>query len=273
MAELLTVPEIKNHKIVNSREWTTARKELLRKEKELTHLRDELSRQRRDLPWEKVEKKYAFEGRNGKETLPDLFQGRSQLIIYHFMFGPGWKEGCVGCSFLADHLDGAVQHLEHHDVSFVVVSRAPFDEIEAFHKRMGWKFKWVSSYGSDFNYDYHVSFKKDSGKVYYNFEEQDFQIEESSGTSVFYRDPMDNMFHTYSSYARGGDIFLGAYNYLDITPKGRNENGPNYSLADWVRHHDRYENGGFVQSTGRFVAKADSSCRCDSEQVNITGRK
>ena len=142
MAELLTVPEIKNHKIVNSREWTTARKELLRKEKELTHLRDELSRQRRDLPWEKVEKKYAFEGRNGKETLPDLFQGRSQLIIYHFMFGPGWKEGCVGCSFLADHLDGAVQHLEHHDVSFVVVSRAPFDEIEAFHKRMGWKFKW-----------------------------------------------------------------------------------------------------------------------------------
>jgi predicted dithiol-disulfide oxidoreductase (DUF899 family) len=142
-----------------------------------------------------------------------------------------------------------------------------------FSKRMGWKFKWVSSYGSDFNYDYHVSFKKDSGKVYYNFEEQDFQIEESSGTSVFYRDPMDNMFHTYSSYARGGDIFLGAYNYLDITPKGRNENGPNYSLADWVRHHDRYENGGFVQSTGRFVAKADSSCRCDSEQVNNTGRK
>ena len=189
------------------------------------------------------------------------------------MFGPGWKEGCVGCSFLADHLDGAVQHLEHHDVSFVVVSRAPFDEIEAFHKRMGWKFKWVSSYGSDFNYDYHVSFKKDSGKVYYNFEEQDFQIEESSGTSVFYRDPMDNMFHTYSSYARGGDMFLGAYHYLDITPKGRNENGPNYSLADWVRHHDRYESGGFVQSTGRFVAKADSSCGCDSEQVNNTGRK
>jgi predicted dithiol-disulfide oxidoreductase (DUF899 family) len=266
MAEVITAPEIKNHKVVNADQWLAARKDLLSKERELTHLRDKISRQRRELPWEKVEKRYVFDGPNGKETLADLFQGRSQLITYHFMLGPGWKEGCVGCSFHADHMDGALQHLEHHDVSFVVVSRAPLAEIQAFQKRMGWKFKWVSSYGSDFNYDYQVSSKENSGKVYYNYEEQDFQIEEISGISVFYHEPGSDVFHTYSSYARGGDIFLGAYNYLDITPKGRNENGPNYSLADWVRHHDRYDADGSVHRSGRFVAADLKSARgCETE--------
>ena len=197
------------------------------------------------MPWEKVENKYVLEKRNGKETLADLFQGRSQLIIYHFMFGPGWKEGCAGCSFHADHMDGAIQHLEHHDVSYVVVSPAPFHEMEAFHKRMGWKFKWCRPTAATSTTTTTYRSKKDSGEVYYIFENRDFQIVESSGTSVFYRDPEDNVFHTYSSYARGGDIFLGAYNYLEITPKGRNENGPKYFLADWVRHHDRYDRGGF----------------------------
>ena len=239
------------------------------KEKELTRLRDQLSAERRKLPWVKVEKNYVFDGPNGKETLADLFDGRSQLIVYHFMFGPGWKEGCVGCSFLADNIDGALVHLEHHDVTYVAVSRAPFPEIEAYKKRMGWRFKWVSSYGSDFNYDYHVSFAKDDlakRKVFYNYEMQDLQSEEMSGRSVFYTDANGDIFHTYSSYARGGDMFLGTYAFLDITPKGRNETGPNHDLSDWVRHHDRYGHGGFVDPTGRYVApKGSDSCRGTGE--------
>jgi len=179
---------IENRKVVSRAEWLAARKELLIKEKQFTHLRDELSRQRLALPWVKVEKSYGFDGPNGKQTLADLFDGRSQLIIYHFMFGPGWGEGCVGCSFLSDHLSGPLMHLPHHDVSLVVVSRAPLAEIEAFRKRMGWGFKWLSSNGGDFNYDYHVSFDKDEiskGKVYYNFEMQEVFSEELPGVSVF----------------------------------------------------------------------------------------
>ena len=267
MAEETTACEMQNQKIVNPEQWLAARKELLAKERELTHLRDEISRRRRELPWEKVEKRYVFDGREGKLTLAELFEGRSQLITYHFMFGPGWKEGCVGCSFHADHMDGAIQHLEQHDVSLVVVARAPLAEIQAFQKRMGWKFKWVSSHESDFNYDFHVSFKANAGKVYYNYQEQDVQSEEMSGTSVFARGAAGEVFHTYSSYARGGDSFLGAHHYLDITPKGRNENGPNYSLADWVRHHDRYGTAGQVHSSGRFVAAEDlqTTCGCETE--------
>jgi predicted dithiol-disulfide oxidoreductase (DUF899 family) len=267
MGEVITAPEVQSRKVVNAEQWLAARKELLSKERELTHLRDEISRQRRELPWEKVGKQYVFDGPNGKETLADLFQGRGQLITYHFMLGPGWKEGCVGCSFHADHMDGAIPHLEHHDVSFVVVSRAPLAEIQTFQKRMGWKFKWVSSYETDFNYDYDVSFKEKSDKVYYNYQEQDFLSEEMSGISVFAHGAAGEVFHTYSSYSRGGDIFLGTYNYLDITPKGRNENGPNYSLADWVRHHDRYDAEGFVASTGRFVNAEDlkTACGCETE--------
>jgi predicted dithiol-disulfide oxidoreductase (DUF899 family) len=232
------------HKIVSREEWTLARTALLAKEKELTRLRDQLSADRRELPWVKVDKPCVFEGPNGKETLADLFDGRSQLIISHFMLGPGWKEGCTGCSFRSDHVDGALVHLEHHDVSLVTVSRAPFSEIAAFKKRMGWRFKWVSSYGSDFNYDYQVSFTKDEiakGEVYYNYSKRPFQSEEMSGISVFFKDETGNVFHTYSCYARGDELLDGAYNYLDLTPKGRNETGPDHNLMDWVRRHDEYE--------------------------------
>jgi len=261
--------------IVTREEWLVARKQHLSKEKEFTRLRDELSRQRRELPWVRVEKRYVFEGPNGKETLADLFDGRSQLIVDHFMLGPGWKEGCVGCSFGADHIGGALVHLEHHDVTLVVVSRVPLPEIEAFKKRMGWRFKWVSSYGSAFNYDYHVSFPKDDiakGKVYYNYEMRDFQSDELPGTSVFYRDEAGDIFHTYSCYARGGDILLGTYNLLDLTPKGRNETGPNHNLTDWVRHHDRYDDDGLVDPTGRYRPAGSDSSRDACEDRPEAGR-
>ena len=256
-------------KIVSRAEWLAARKALLAKEKELTRLRDDLSRQRRELPWVKIEKHYAFQGPDGQETLADLFDGRSQLIIYHFMFGPGWQEGCVGCSFLADHFDGPLLHLSHHDVSFAAVSRAPLAEIEPFKQRMGWNFKWVSSNGSDFNYDYHVSFPKEElsrGKVYYNFEMQDVPSEEISGISVFHKDERGDVFHTYSSYARGGDHLIGAYNFLDLTPKGRNETGPRHDLTDWVRHHDRYSVGGLVLPTGRYQPAEKSEPCCHATE-------
>src|SRR5262245_37760175 len=213
-----------SHKVVSREEWLKARKAHLAKEKEFTRLRDELSRQRRALPWVKIDKHYVFDGPKGKETLSDLFDGRSQLIVYHFMFGPAWEEGCPSCSFLVDHVDGALAHLNARDVTLAVVSRAPLPRIEAFKKRMRWRFKWVSSYGNDFNYDYHVSFRKDEmakGKGYYNYEMQGLPVEELPGTSVFYKDATGELFHTYSCYARGGDLLLGAYNYLDLVPKGR----------------------------------------------------
>jgi predicted dithiol-disulfide oxidoreductase (DUF899 family) len=250
-----------HNRIVTREEWLTARKAHLAKEKELTRLRDQLSAERRELPWVKVEKQYVFESPKGQETLGDLFDGRSQLIIKHFMLGPGWKEGCVGCSFEVDHIECALVHLEHHDVTYAVVSRAPLPEIEAFKKRMGWRFKWVSSYGSDFNYDFHVSFKPDDiakGEVYYNYEMRKVGMEELSGRSVFYKDENGDIFHSYSSYGRGGDLMLGTYNILDLMPKGRNETGPNHNLTDWVRHHDRYDSGGYVAPTGRYVP-ADGS--------------
>jgi predicted dithiol-disulfide oxidoreductase (DUF899 family) len=254
-------------KVASRDEWLAARKSLLAKEKALTRARDELSRERRALPCVRVEKRYVFDGPNGPETLANLFEGRSQLIIKHFMLGPGWQEGCVGCSFHADHIDGALVHLENHDVTLVAVSRAPFAEIAAFKKRMGWRFKWVSSAGSDFNFDYHVSFTPDEiagGKVYYNYELRDFQSEELSGVSVFCKDATGDVFHTYSAYARGAESMLGTYTYLDITPKGRNENGPGHNLTDWVRHHDRYGAGGRVDPTGRFVASDDGEACCHS---------
>jgi predicted dithiol-disulfide oxidoreductase (DUF899 family) len=236
-----------HHRVVSRDEWLVARKAHLAKEKELTRLRDQLSAERRELPWVKIEKHYEFDGAQGRETLADLFDGRSQLIIKHFMLGPGWQEGCVGCSFEVDHIEGALVHLEHHDVSYVVVSRAPLPEIEAFKGRMGWRFKWVSSYGSDFNYDFHVSFTSEEiekGEAYYNYEVRKVGIDELSGRSVFYKDANCDVFHTYSSYGRGGDLMLGTYNILDLMPKGRNEIGPNRNMTDWVRHHDRYASGG-----------------------------
>jgi len=238
-------------KVVSQAEWLAARKELLSKEKEFTRLRDQLSRQRRELPWEKVEKAYVFDGPKGKETLADLFGGKSQLIVYHFMFGPGWEEGCPSCSFISDHIDGSVVHLAARDVRLVVVSRAPLAQIEAFKKRMGWRFKWVSSYGSDFNYDYQVSMTKEElekGQVHYNYAMQQFPSEERPGASAFYKDGADNIFHTYSTYARGLDILIGAYNWLDLAPKGRDEDGLKHGMA-WVRHHDKYGEASFVDPT------------------------
>jgi predicted dithiol-disulfide oxidoreductase (DUF899 family) len=230
------------HKIVSQDEWIAARKKHLAAEKAFTKARDELSRQRRELPWVKVDKRYEFDTPSGKQTLSDLFGRHSQLIVYHFMFGPGWEQGCPSCSFLADHFDGMVIHLAQRDVSFVVVSRGPLAQIEAFKRRMGWRFPWVSSYESDFNYDFHVSFtaaERENGNAYYNYTNGGFPSEEGPGASVFYKDADGSIFHTYSSYGRGLDILIGTYNFLDIAPKGRDEDSLPWSMA-WVRHHDRY---------------------------------
>jgi len=234
---------VPDHRIVSPEEWLDARRTLLAKEKALLRERDTLRQLTRELPWVKVEKTYMFEGPNGKQTLADLFEGRSQLIVKHFMMGPGWKEGCLGCSFGADQVEGSVVHLVNHDVMYVAVSRAPYPEIAAYHKRMGWKFKWVSSSGSDFNFDYNVSFSeadKARGKVFYNFETTDYMGEEMPGYSVFYKDEAGDIFHTYSAFARGTELMGGVYGFLDVTPKGRNE-PPGGNLTDWVRRHDEYE--------------------------------
>ena len=247
-------------KVVPPAEWLAARKELLHKEKEFSRLRDELSRQRRALPWEKVEKQYVFDGPKGKETLADLFGKRSQLIVYHFMFGPGWKEGCPSCSYLADTFDGCTIHLAHRDVTFMAISRAPLPEIEAFKKRMGWQFKWVSSFGNDFNHDYHVSFSKEEteqGKVYYNYEMSDFFSEEGPAASVFYKNEVGEIFHTYSTYARGLDPMVGTYQWLDLAPKGRDEDSLAFTMA-WVRHHDKYVDGQIVDIKQLYVEPAKS---------------
>ena len=263
-----SIAEVKQPKVVSRSEWLTARKEHLAREKEFTRLRDELSRQRRALPWEKVEKQYVFEGPKGKVTLAELFEKRSQLIVYHFMFGPGWKEGCPSCSYLGDHFDGPAIHLGHRDVSFAVISRATSPEIDNFKRRMGWRFKWVSSFGSDFNYDYHVSFTPDeqaSGKVEYNYTQTQFPSEEGPGLSVFAKDGAGNLFHTYSSYGRGLDILLGTYNFLDMVPRGRDEEGLKHSMA-WVRHHDKYDESYLVDPMQSYKQpeKAGSSC-CKDE--------
>jgi predicted dithiol-disulfide oxidoreductase (DUF899 family) len=254
---------IESPKIVSRPEWLAARRELLAQEKELTRARDRVSAQRRALPWVKIDKEYVFDTPGDKKTLSDLFEGRSQLIVYHFMWRRDLDDRCVGCSFLADHIDGANLHLPHNDVTLVVCSRASVSDLEAYKKRMGWKFNWVSSLASDFNYDFHVSFSKDDlarGKVYYNFKMIDASIEDLSGISVFYKDGSGSVFHTYSSYARGNEEVLGAYMYLDLLPKGRNENGPNRGMADWVRHHDRYDARGFVDPTVGFVAEDSKPC-------------
>ena len=233
--------EMNQPRVVSRDAWLAARKQFLSKEKELTRLRDRLSAERRDLPWVKVDKPYVFDGPKGKEALADLFDGRSQLVVYHFMFGPGWEQGCPSCSWAADNIDGNVVHLNARDVSLAVVSRAPLPQIEAFKKRMGWRFKWVSSNGTEFNYDYHVSFTKEEmakGNAHYNFGPNGFPSEEAPGVSVFYKNGKGEIFHTYSSYARGAESLLGGYYFLDIVPKGRDEEKP-WTMS-WVRHHDRY---------------------------------
>ncbi len=267
MATIAT--DVKQHNVVSHDEWIRARKEFLKKEKEFTRQRDEISRMRREMPWEKVEKRYDFEGRGGKASLADLFGMRSQLIVYHFMLGPGWKEGCPSCSYLADHFDGMTIHLANRDVTFAVVSHAPLAEIETFKKRMGWKFNWYSSDGSDFNYDYQVSLKsEEEGKpqVYYNYEMVEFPATERPGLSVFFKDASAQVFHTYSTYARGLDILVGTYNFLDVAPKGRDEAGLKHTMA-WVRHHDKYgedyavdRGAGYVQP--EVVAAKPAAGKC-----------
>src|SRR5437867_3706525 len=232
----------KQTEIVSEAEWLVARKDLLTREKEFSRQRDALTAARRKLPMVKIEKEYVFEGPNGRETLAELFDGRSQLIVYHFMLGPGWEEGCKSCSYLADHFDGANWHLPHRDVTLVVISRAPLPEIQAYQNRMGWRFKWLSSYRNDFNFDYHVSFTEEGekkGKVYYNYGTQEFISDELPGLSVFYKGENGDVFHTYSTYARGLDILVGAYNFLDLVPKGRDEDHLDFTM-DWVRRHDEY---------------------------------
>jgi predicted dithiol-disulfide oxidoreductase (DUF899 family) len=231
-------------RIVSQDEWLTARKALLVKEKEHMRAGDRLSTERRALPWVKVEKDYVFDAPEGKVSLADLFDGCSQLIVHHLMFHPDWEAGCDGCSFQADHIDGPGQHLEHHDVKIVAVSRAPLAKLAAYKRRMGWRFDWVSSYGSDFNYDFHVSFTQDQiaeGRVDYNFgtitDDARYHSEELPGVSVFYKDQDGQVFHTYSTYARGLDAILGGDHYLDLTPKGRCE----ADYPNWPRRHDEYE--------------------------------
>jgi predicted dithiol-disulfide oxidoreductase (DUF899 family) len=238
------------HKVVSQSEWLTARKALLAKEKEFSHARDKLSEARRALPWVKVDKSYVFDGPNGKQSLADLFDGRGQLIVYHFMLGPGWKDGCPSCSFLADHFDGAAIHLAQRDVTLVVVSRAPLAEIEAYKKRMGWKFKWVSSYDNDFNHDFHVSFTKDelANGAEYNYSTGKIPSEELPGLSAFIKNEAGGVLHTYSSYARGLDILVGTYNFLDMAPKGRDEGALPWTMA-WVRRHDEYESAPIAPRT------------------------
>jgi predicted dithiol-disulfide oxidoreductase (DUF899 family) len=239
----MDVMDAVNHKVVPEAEWVEAHKAFLAKEKELTRQRDALSRQRRELPWVRVDKEYAFDGPKGRRTLAELFDGRSQLVVYHFMFGPEWVEGCPSCSMAADHMDSSLAHLVQRDVTLVAVSRAPLNKIEAFQKRMGWSFPWLSSYDTDFNRDYHVSFTKEemaNSKTYYNFGTREFPADEAPGLSVFYKDTNGDVFHTYSSYARGAEWLLGAYSYLDLVPKGRDEGKLPFPMA-WVRHHDRYD--------------------------------
>ena len=229
--------------IVSREEWIAARKKHLAKEKELTRLRDRLSERRRQLPWVKIDKEYVFDGPDGTVSLSDLFEGRGQLIVYHFMFGPTWDEGCPSCSFLADNFDGSIVHLNHRDVTMVAVSRAPLGILEDYRKRMGWKFKWLSSFGGDFNHDYHVSFSGDDlekGDVYYNYKMGKFPSDEAPGASVFYKEESGDIFHTYSCYARGLDGLISTYNYLDLVPKGRDEAALPFTMA-WIRRHDQYD--------------------------------
>ena len=234
---------LENHKVVSHREWIEARRELLKKEKEFTRLRDQLSQWRRDLPWERVEKSYVFEGPTGKESLSDLFDKRSQLVVYHFMFDPDWDAGCPHCSHWADNFDRVIVHLNQRDVTMIAVSRAPYSRLVVYERRMGWSFKWVSSFGSDFNFDYQASFTPSQladKKAFYNFVEQDPGISEREGVSIFYKDRTGGIFHTYSTYARGIDMMNVDYQYLDLVPKGRDENGEG---PFWVRRHDEYGQG------------------------------
>jgi predicted dithiol-disulfide oxidoreductase (DUF899 family) len=248
---------LSGHRAVSREEWLRARTALLAREKEPTRLGDQLSAERRALPWVIVEKKYVFDAPEGKRTLADLFAGRSQLAIYHFMFGPDWQEGCPSCSYVCDHIDATLPHLAARDVTVTMVSRAPLAKIQPFKERMGWRFAWVSSHGSDFNADFGVSFTREErarGKVNYNFVMQEFPSEEGPGLSVFYKDDRGDVYHTYSTFARGLEVLLGAYRILDMVPKGRDEEGLSFPMA-WLRHHDRYGTDIFLDADRPYWPK------------------
>ena len=240
MSTAIEESSLTDHPVVTREQWVAARTSLLAREKELSRLRDQVARERRALPWVRIDKVYTFQAPEGPRTLRDLFEGRRQLMVQHFMLGPGWEAGCPSCSFMADHTDGMNVHLANRDLTFVAVSRAPLSEIERFRSRMGWKFRWISSFGSDFNFDFHVSFApqaREDDQVYYNYGRQPFECEELPGISVFYQDDAGSVFHTYSTYRRGVEAMMGTYALLDLAPKGRDErDGP----MGWVRHHDRY---------------------------------
>ena len=241
---------MKNPNIVSPEKWLSARREFLREEKEYTKMRDRIAARRRELPWVKVDKTYIFESAGGRVSLADLFDGRSQLAVYHFMFGPGWEKGCKSCSYIADHLEPTVVHLKARDVTLTVVSHAPLSDIVPFKERMGWKFPWVSSHGSGFNQDYRVSFTPEEiarGKVEYNYGRIDFPQTEAPGFSVFAKDEQGTVYHTYSTFGRGVEQFMGAYTVLDLVPKGRHED-PEAPMS-WVRYHDSYEQSANVVST------------------------
>jgi predicted dithiol-disulfide oxidoreductase (DUF899 family) len=258
----LTTTAPAKHAVVADAAWTEARRRLLAREKELTRLRDEVAGERRALPWRRVTKDYVFATPQGPRTLAELFEGRRQLMVQHFMFGPGWEQGCPSCSFMADHTDGMNIHLAHRDIRFVAVSRAPLADIERFRHRMGWKFDWVSSNGSDFNFDYGVSFTPEAlatGEVDYNYRRGYFPAEEAPGISVFIRDDAGAVFHTYSTFGRGVEVMLGAYAMIDLTPVGRNERDTFYKM-EWVRHHDRYEPQHVFEPAPEKAAQPAAAC-------------
>jgi predicted dithiol-disulfide oxidoreductase (DUF899 family) len=254
IAEASTV----NHPVASKDRWIAERKALLAREKELMRLGDQIARERRALPWVRVDKDYVFDGPEGRRTLAELFEGRRQLLVQHFMFGPGWEQGCPSCSFMADHIDGMTVHLSHRDVTLLVVSRAPLADIERFRRRMGWQFKWVSSHASDFNHDFRVSFTPEEaakGEVDYNYGMRPFQSEELPGISVFCKNDVGDVFHAYSTYGRGVEVMMGTYHLLDLTPKGRDERDVPYKM-EWVRHHDRYQ----PDPLAKAAPAADSCC-------------
>lgn len=266
-------PLKQNRPVVSQEQWLAARKELLKKEKEVTQQLDQLSAERRLMPWVKIEKDYVFDSPAGQVTLADLFAGRHQLVVQHFMFGPDWQEGCPSCSFMADHTDGAAPHLAARDVTMVAISRAPLAKIEAFKQRMGWDFAWVSSNGSDFNSDFRVSFSDEElaqGQVNYNYTMQEFPSAEAPGISVFYKDAAGDVFHTYSTYGRGVEQALGTYRILDLVPKGRDEDQLDFSMA-WVRYHDRYESNQFADADKPYwpetSAQPTSACGCHKTEA------
>jgi len=250
------------HPVVSDVRWTEARTQLLAREKELTRLHDQVASERRALPWRRITKNYVFDTPDGQRTLAQLFGGRHQLLVQHFMFGPGWEQGCPSCSFMADHTDGMTIHLAHRDISFAAVSRAPLADILRFRQRMGWQFDWVSSHGSDFNFDFAVSFTPEelaSGEVNYNYRQGYFPAEEAPGISVFAKDHAGEVFHTYSTFGRGVEAMMGAYALIDLTPKGRDERDVFYKM-EWVRHHDRYEPEHRFEPAPEKVAAPAAAC-------------